>query len=689
MLICIIVQIFSLSLIYKSRRQAQEDTARIYGESLASGITVIVNSSLYITQSMKSLYLNYRDNFLTNFDMICIDLSKSSDSISEFFLAPMGTITHAWPEEIKESTIGFNMINDTEQGEKAIKAINTGKITVAGPHILKNGKPGFIIRNPIFKDDKFDAFTTVVLDWERFVNQIINQLDTSSEEYNFGVWKTNNNHTYTNEHGFIFADTTKDVSRSVKIKIKVPNDVWYLSVEPVEGWVTVQDLIPDILISIAIVLTVFLLLFKRMQETSRKLHLFEYDQLTGVLNRQAFFDKASKLLKNNPDKSFDVLLGDIENFKFLNSIYGTTEADNLLKYLAIEYKKLEPYGIIGRYGGDSFIVLFPTSRRSAENEFLDQIKGIISHAPIQNFNINFGFYGNIDHSTSINIICDRALFAAKSIKHNYDVHFANYDGTVSKVHIREQFLEASFPKALENDEFKVWYQPKFSAKEEKIVGAEALVRWIQPNGTIISPGEFISLFEKDGLIVKLDEYVFTTVCQHIRKRLNEGKSIVPVSINVSRASLHHSGLIQRYKNIIKDKSIIPDYVPLELTESFADNGLKIKELTETLKKEGFKIHMDDFGTGLSSLSCLNILPFDVIKLDKSLIDYIGNEGGDEILRHTIEIAHFKKMNVVAEGVETKEQLDFLKKLNCDAIQGYYFSKPRSDEDFFAYLDKMI
>ena len=162
-----------------------------------------------------------------------------------------------------------------------------------------------------------------------------------------------------------------------------------------------------------------------------------------------------------------------------------------------------------------------------------------------------------------------------------------------------------------------------------------------------------------------------------------------MSINVSRACLHHSGLIQKYKEIIKNNSILPDYVPLELTETYESSNLKLKELTATLKQEGFKIHMDDFGTGLSSLSCLNLLPFDVIKLDKSLIDFIGNDGGDEILRHTIELAHFKKMNVVAEGVETEEQLDFLRKLHCDIIQGYYFSKPRPYDDFIQFIDDRL
>ncbi|MBB5219150.1 EAL domain-containing protein [Treponema rectale] len=687
--ISFIFQALSMHLMYKTNHQEQIDNAKIYGESVASGIKLIVNSSLYITQSMENLYLHNRKPFLDEFDMYCTGLGKSTPSASEFFIAPCGIISHAWPEEIKDSTIGFNLIKDTELGEKSVQAISTREITVAGPNILKNGKTGFIIRNPIFTNGKFEAFSVVVLDWNKFVQQIISEVDTSASEYDFGVWKKNNRHTYTDEYGFIFTDCNADVSKDLSIKIPVPNDIWYLSVEPVSGWITWKDMIPETLVSLALTVLVILLFYIRMRDTAKKFYAFEHDKLTGVLNREGFFEEAKKILKNNPEKSYDVLLGDINNFKMLNSIYGTAVADKLLKYLAVEFKKLEPYGIIGRYGGDSFISLFPTSRRNSKDVFLENSKNIISNAPIKNFKINYGFYGNIDHTLPINTICDRVLFAAKSIKRNYEVHFANYNGPVSKIHMKEQLLESSFSDALAADEFKVWFQPKFSADEEKLVGAEALVRWIQKDGTVIPPVDFIPLFERNGLIVKLDEYVFTAVCSLIRRRQEEGKKIIPISINVSRASLHHSGLIQKYKEIIKSNSILPDYVPLELTETYESSNLKLKELTATLKQEGFKIHMDDFGTGLSSLSCLNLLPFDVIKLDKSLIDFIGNDGGDEILRHTIELAHFKKMNVVAEGVETEEQLDFLRKLHCDIIQGYYFSKPRPYDDFIQFIDDRL
>lgn len=202
---------------------------------------------------------------------------------------------------------------------------------------------------------------------------------------------------------------------------------------------------------------------------------------------------------------------------------------------------------------------------------------------------------------------------------------------------------------------------------------------------MVSPGAFIPLFERDGLITRLDEYVFKKVCQIQKERLTQGKPFFPISINLSRASLHHEGLVENYTRIVKENNIPFDCVPIELTESAAMYSIQIKALVDMLVASGFKLHMDDFGTGFSSLTSLNVLPFDVIKLDKSLIDYIGNESGDQIIQHVIALAHGLNMKVVAEGVEKKEQVAFLQNMNCDQIQGYYYSSPKSYEVF----DKMI
>lgn len=186
------------------------------------------------------------------------------------------------------------------------------------------------------------------------------------------------------------------------------------------------------------------------------------------------------------------------------------------------------------------------------------------------------------------------------------------------------------------------------------------------------------------MITRLDEYVFKKVCQVQKERLEAGKPFFPISINLSRASLHHEGLVEDYTRVVKESGIPIECVPIELTESVAMYSIQIKALVDALVNSGFKLHMDDFGTGFSSLTSLNVLPFDVLKLDKSLIDYIGNQSGDQIIQHVIALAHGLNMEVVAEGVEHKEQADFLREMNCDLIQGYYYSSPKP----YAVFDQM-
>jgi len=260
---------------------------------------------------------------------------------------------------------------------------------------------------------------------------------------------------------------------------------------------------------------------------------------------------------------------------------------------------------------------------------------------------------------------------------------------LSHKHMRKQSFEANFENAIREKSFKIWYQPKYDAKTRKIVGAEALVRWISPTGTLTSPGEFIPIFEEDGLIVRLDEYVFRTVCENLKYWYDRGAKVLPISVNISRASLHYEGTVLRYKKILEEFGLPIELVPLEITESASIKDDRIKKLAKELKEAGFVIHMDDFGTGFSSLSSINMLPIDVVKIDKSLIDYIGDEGGEELLKHSISLAHFKKYKVIAEGVETEEQYKFLKSIDCDMIQGYYFAKPMSYEDLVELFRKLL
>ena len=242
-------------------------------------------------------------------------------------------------------------------------------------------------------------------------------------------------------------------------------------------------------------------------------------------------------------------------------------------------------------------------------------------------------------------------------------------------------MENEFDEAIRNEEFVVYLQPKYNVVTEEIAGAEALVRWKKKDGSMVSPGEFIPLYEKDGLIVRLDEYVFNKVCEIQKTLMRSGKKLIPISVNLSRASIHYENMILRYVHIVEENGIPFFAVPIELTETAALYNVQIKELTEKMVNAGFELHMDDFGSGYSSMTSLNQLPFDTLKLDKSLIDYIENSRGKEVIRHTIALAHSLGMQVLAEGVETASQVKILRELDCDEIQGFYYSRPVPWEEF--------
>ena len=425
----------------------------------------------------------------------------------------------------------------------------------------------------------------------------------------------------------------------------------------------------------------------KLRESAAALSAIEYDELTGLYTRQAFFHHAKTLINYKSDQKFHIIVADIRNFKLVNSIYGDKAGDRVLVYMAKVFSDFMKEGILARYGSDQFVCITYGERDLSVETVEERVKKIAEEAPIQNLVIKYGIYENADLTQPLTIICDRAFMAMKSIQYSYEHSVATYDSAMSQQHIRELMMENDFDRAIADEEFVVWYQPKYDVKTERIVGAEALVRWEKSDGTMISPGEFIPLFEKNGLIVRLDEYVFQKVCQKQKERMEQGKVVLPVSVNLSRATLHHDGIVERYAQIVYDNENSFESVPIELTETAALYSIQIQGLTEKMVNVGFMLHMDDFGSGYSSMTSLNVLPFHVLKLDKALIDYIGNSRGDQVIQHTIALAHGLDMKVLAEGVEKKEQVEFLRKMQCDEIQGFYYARPQPYEVYDAMVEK--
>lgn len=422
----------------------------------------------------------------------------------------------------------------------------------------------------------------------------------------------------------------------------------------------------------------------RLKESSLTLEAVERDELTGLYTEQAFSHYVKQIMSFKPNKKMQLIVAKVKDFKLVNSIYGAEKADEFLRYLASAYSKRLKDGLIARKANTSFVCLLYGDKELDHRKMADTINEISENAPIKGVKVKYGIYEDIDKNLPISTCYDYVSLAIETIMESYDHDIAFYTEEIAKKRIHEQMIENCFEEALNDEEFLVYYQPKIDLSTEKVIGAEALVRWKKSDGTMVPPGEFIPVYEKNGQIEKLDEYVFRKVCQLQRREMDEWKKLINISVNLSRSSILHDGIAECYIKIAKENKIPFSCVPLEITESAAIYGKRIHSTTEQLVNAGFKLHMDDFGSGYSSMLCLNQIPFSALKIDKSLIDHVCEEKGKTLVEQVIMLSKLLNMKVIAEGVETEEQIIELRKMNCDEIQGFYYAKPMSEKEFTEY-----
>ncbi len=415
-------------------------------------------------------------------------------------------------------------------------------------------------------------------------------------------------------------------------------------------------------------------------------HSMEHDPLTGVYNRQKLYQSMRQLLVKNKEKEFAYMQVDIERFKMINTFYGTAEGDRLLCYLAqIIRDILWDYDdcTYGRISADIFGIFIVRDDKKID-EIEETIREKLKRYKANYFlNTSTGIYIIEDNQMDISAICDKAAIAAKGCKNNYMVHKAVYTPEMSEVLIKEQRIINEMDKALEEEEFVVYFQPKYSLYSLKPSGAEALVRWRKPDGKMVSPGDFIPIFERNGFIIKLDYYIWEKVCQFIRRELDEGNEVDPISVNVSRVNLYNPKFFETLVGLVERYKIPAKYLNLELTESaFSDDAEMLRKTVDYLHKSGFTILMDDFGSGYSSLNLLKDINLDILKIDmKFLSKGPSTAKCEKIIEAVINMAASLDMPVIAEGVEEKEQVELLKRLGCDYIQGFYFAKPMTEQDY--------
>lgn len=413
------------------------------------------------------------------------------------------------------------------------------------------------------------------------------------------------------------------------------------------------------------------------------------DPLTNGYTYQKFLLEGREILnKTDNDKNMAFLFMDIDGFKFVNEIYGYDIGDEILRHIwNVCYNDHNPdTEVFARKNADKFVYLFQYKDLDSLMKRIDNIILKIQNCYLKTaksylLKPKFGIYPINNKNESLDSMCNYAIIACSKVKGKNDESIEFYADEFGKERIQNKLIEDEMEYAYANKNFVVYYQPKYGSKDKKITGAEALIRW-KKDGTIVPPYKFIPVAEENGFITKLDEYVFEEVCWEQKKLLEMGIEPVPVSVNVSQKHLYFENFVERYSGILETVGIDGKYVQIELTESaMFENKNAIMDIIIKLKNKNFKILMDDFGTGYSSLMMLKSVPIDVMKLDKSFVDDYNEEKGEMIIRCVVQLAKEMNISITAEGVETQEQYEFLRELECDDIQGYYFAKPMPEEDY--------
>lgn len=413
-------------------------------------------------------------------------------------------------------------------------------------------------------------------------------------------------------------------------------------------------------------------------------YLATYDELTGIYNKQAFYAKTKEMLLDNPDKNFDLLRINIERFKVLNDLFGESTGDKLLRYIGKFLKEINlPLCVSGRLYADNFVVCYEAGKGDSRR-MINTLQMVADSFAINNRTIlSFGLYRIDDKTLPVSVMCDRANMALWKAKGNFKNPYCEYDEKMRQQVLKEQKIINAMEMAIQNKEFTLYIQPKYDIEKGIIIGAEALVRWISQKNGFISPGDFIPVFENNGFVYEVDKFIWEESCRYLRKWLDEGREVHPISVNVSRIDLYDPKLVQHLVDLRKKYQLPSQYLELEITESaYTEDPEQIITITRQLREAGFVILMDDFGTGYSSLNMLKDIQIDVLKLDMGFLKSSDHSAkGGNILTAILKMAESLKMQAIAEGVETKEQVEFLKSIGCKYVQGFYYSKPLPVDEF--------
>lgn len=428
-----------------------------------------------------------------------------------------------------------------------------------------------------------------------------------------------------------------------------------------------------------------ILLVSQASSNRRIAKMAYLDLVINWPNWNKFRIDAKRNLKRHKNNKYAMVSMDIKQFRIISELDGYQKGEDILRQITGIFKtKMRKGELFTRFSIDNFVLLLCYVN---EDELIQHINildsVLVNSMSLKGMKFKYGIYYVEDYTMDVDRMYAYSTMAKDIVKNQHDDNIGIFNENIRNAILKDKELEGQMDTALANHEFLVYLQPKYSADGERIAGAEALVRWNSKTLGFISPGEFIPLFEKNGFITSLDNYMLNEVCKIQKEWLQKGNELVTISVNLSRAHLLDRDLTDKIKMLIDKYQLPYDCIELELTESaFFDDKEVILSTVSKLRVLGIKVSMDDFGTGYSSLNSLKNLSLDVIKLDRDFFLYNDNaERGQIVIKDTIALAKHLNMEIVAEGIETEDQVNFLRNLGCDMIQGFYFAKPMPVNEF--------
>ena len=420
------------------------------------------------------------------------------------------------------------------------------------------------------------------------------------------------------------------------------------------------------------------------------------DTLTSINNEKGFEYDVEQLLKRYPDNTYAIIKFGIKNFRFVNRKHSFSTGDEVLKNIAKNLaKSLMAEETCGRIEKDNFAMLYKIEDKKSLEKRMMKVREQLIDKPLYRklnieINLKAGVYIIQDHREYVKDMMDKALMAMQSINHITQINTPIYfeDWMLERQYYNSKILEDA-PNAMKNDEFELYIQPQFNIHTKEVIAGEALTRWKLENGELRMPDNFIPVFEENGMILTFDYYMLEKLCKQLRIWIDKGISVYPISINQSRLHIKEDNYLNDFCNIVDKYDIPHNYIAFELTESaFIEDSEKMLKLAKDLHRKGFQLAIDDFGTGYASINLLAEISADILKIDRVLLnDCNHNTRSQVVTEMIINLAHRLHMKVIAEGIETEEQLAFLRELNCDMGQGFLIGKPMESNQFMTSWNK--